>query len=163
MTSLLVGRSDYENYGKMLIYRFTKDRTIDGPMMIESRIDQDSTISPQFTLWGQEGSSVLRGNVIVVPIEDTLLYIEPIYIQADNKNAIPEMKRVIVAYNDKIVMEENLDDALKRIFDVTIKDDDIEYTEDSEVLNELLRRYDELKNSMDELEEIINQIIEQYE
>ncbi len=162
MTSLLVGRSDYENYGKMLIYRFTKDRTIDGPMMIESRIDQDSTISPQFTLWGQEGSSVLRGNVIVVPIEDTLLYIEPIYIQADNKNAIPEMKRVIVAYNDKIVMEENLDDALKRVFDVIIEEE-IEYTEDSEVLNELLRRYDELKNSMDELEEIINQIIKQYE
>ncbi len=130
--------------------------------MIESRIDQDSTISPQFTLWGQEGSSVLRGNVIVVPIEDTLLYIEPIYIQADNKNAIPEMKRVIVAYNNKIVMEENLDDALKKIFDISIEDE-IEYTEESEVLNELLRRYDELKNSMDELEEIIDQIIEQYE
>ncbi|MEA3424219.1 MAG: UPF0182 family protein [Bacillota bacterium] len=162
MTSLLVGRSDYENYGKMLIYRFTKDRTIDGPMMIESRIDQNSTISPQFTLWGQEGSSVLRGNVIVVPIEDTLLYIEPIYIQADNKNAIPEMKRVIVAYNDKIVMEENLDDALKKLFNVIIEEK-IEYTEDSEVLNELLKRYDELEKNMDQLEEIINQIIEQYE
>ncbi|MBN2260801.1 MAG: UPF0182 family protein [Clostridiales bacterium] len=163
MASLLVGRSDYENYGKLLIYRLPKDKTIDGPMMIESRIDQDSTISPQFTLWGQEGSSVLRGNVIVVPIDGSLLYVEPIYIQADNKNSIPEMKRVIIAYENKIVMENNLEDALKVLFNQSIEENQVEYNTDNTVLNELLRRYNELKNYVDELETIINELIDQYE
>jgi hypothetical protein len=159
MTSLLVGRSDYENYGKMLIYRFPKDKTIDGPMMIESRIDQDSTISPQFTLWGQEGSSVLRGNVIVVPIGNSLLYVEPIYLQADNKNSIPEMKRVIVAFNSRIVMEDNLETALRTLFN----QGDLptfEPTDDNTQLNELKTRFNELKRYVDELETIINELIE---
>lgn len=158
MTALLVGRSDYENYGKMLIYRFPKDKTIEGPMMIESRIDQDSTISPQFTLWGQEGSSVLRGNVIVVPIGDSLLYVEPIYLQADNENSIPEMKRVIVAYNNKIVMENNLEDSLKSLFNQA-DDPAFEATEDNSTLNELLTRFNELQRYVDELESIINDLI----
>lgn len=159
MTSLLVGRSDGEEYGKMLIYRFPKDKTIEGPMMIESRIDQDSTISPQFTLWGQEGSSVLRGNVIVVPIGDSLLYVEPIYLQADNENSIPEMKRVIVAYNNRIVMENNLDDALRTLFNQA----DLPTftpTEDNSQLDELRTRFNELKRYVDELETIINELIE---
>ena len=159
MTSLLVGRSDYENYGKMLIYRFPKDKTIDGPMMIESRIDQDSTISPQFTLWGQEGSSVLRGNVIVVPIVESLLYVEPIYLQADNQNSIPEMKRVIVAYNNKIVMEDNLETALRTLFNQS-ELPTFTPTEDNSQLDELRTRFNELKRYVDELEVIINELIE---
>lgn len=116
MTALFVARNDGDNYGKIFIYKFPKTKTISGPMMIESRIDQDSKISPQLTLWGQKGSSVLRGNVLVVPIENSLLYVEPIYLQADNENSLPEVKMVIVAYEDNIVMEETLDKALSKIF-----------------------------------------------
>ncbi|KGG79511.1 hypothetical protein Y919_11585 [Caloranaerobacter azorensis H53214] len=116
MTALFVARNDGENYGKLFIYKFPKSKTVDGLMMIESRIDQDSNISPQLTLWSQKGSIVLRGNLLVIPIEKSLLYVEPIYLQADNENSLPEVKRVIVAYKNKIVMEETLDKALTKIF-----------------------------------------------
>jgi hypothetical protein len=117
MTAMLVGGNDLDNYGKLFVYKFPKGQNIPGTNMFEARIDQDSDISPQLTLWSQEGSSVLRGNVIIIPIEDSLLYVEPIYIQASNgTNSLPEMKQVIVGYGDQIVMETNLSDALDRIF-----------------------------------------------
>lgn len=77
--------------------------------MVESRIDQNATISLQLTLWSQEGSNVLRGNLLVIPIENFLLYIEPIYLRADNENSLLEMKQVIVTFKDRIVMERSLD------------------------------------------------------
>ncbi|WP_352420901.1 UPF0182 family protein [Proteiniborus sp.] len=123
MISLLVGRNDGDNYGELIIYKFPKSETIDGPMLIESRIDQDSEISPQLTLWSQRGSNVLRGNLLIIPIEDSLLYVEPVYLQADNENSLPEMKRVIVAYKNKIVMEETLDLALSKIFGELTKEE----------------------------------------
>lgn len=116
MTSLFVARNDGDEYGKLYIYNFPKGKTIDGPMMIESRIDQNTDISEQLTLWSQKGSNVLRGNVITVPIENSLLYVEPIYLQADNENSLPEMKRVVVSFKDQIVMERSLDEALEKIF-----------------------------------------------
>jgi len=117
MISMLVGGNDYENYGKLFIYKFPKGENIPGTNMIEARIDQDSEISPQLTLWSQEGSSVLRGNLIIIPIEDSLLYVEPIYLQSSNgTNSLPEMKRVIVGYGDQIVMDTTLDLALDKIF-----------------------------------------------
>lgn len=119
MTALFVARNDGDNYGKLFIYKLPKQKTIEGPMMIETRIDQDSTISPQLTLWGQKGSEVLRGNLLVIPVENSLLYVEPIYLKADNENSLPEVKRVIVAYKDKIVMEETLELALSKIFGET--------------------------------------------
>lgn len=117
MSALLVARNDGEDYGKLYAFQLPKDKTVEGPMMIESKIDQDSVISPQFTLWSQEGSSVLRGNVLIVPIENSLLYVEPIYLKSSNENAIPEVKRVIVAYRDQIVMESTLKAALDKIFE----------------------------------------------
>ncbi|SCZ81225.1 UPF0182 family membrane protein [Acidaminobacter hydrogenoformans] len=168
MTSLLVARNDGENYGKLYVYRFPKDKTIDGPMMIESRIDQDSTISPQFTLWGQEGSNVLRGNVIVVPVNNSLLYIEPIFIQADNVNSLPETKRVIVGYRDKVVMEQTLEMALERIFgpesalpgelpsesdQPSLEGDNLEA-----VLDRVKSVYDELSRSLAEIQRLIQQL-----
>ncbi|MBS4539151.1 UPF0182 family protein [Clostridium sp. D2Q-11] len=116
MSSLFVARNDGEEYGNLYLYRFPKGITVNGPMLVESKIDQDSDISPQLTLWSQEGSNVLRGNILTIPIENSLLYVEPVYIQASNKNNIPEMKRVIVAYKNQIVMEQNLDTALSKIF-----------------------------------------------
>ncbi|MCH4888464.1 UPF0182 family protein [Acidaminobacter sp. JC074] len=162
MTSLFVARNDGDNYGKLYIYKFPKDKTIQGPMMIESRIDQDSTISPQFTLWGQEGSNVLRGNMIVVPVEDSLLYIEPIYLEANNPNSLPEMKRVIVAYNDTIVMEENLDTALRKVFDQSTFTIDIDASELSpevkRLIQELTLLFNDTKSNMEEIESVLNQL-----
>ena len=162
MTSLFVARNDGDNYGKLYIYKFPKDKTIQGPMMIESRIDQDSTISPQFTLWGQEGSAVLRGNLIVVPVGDSILYVEPIYLQADNPNSLPEMKRVIVAYQETIVMEENLDLALRKIFDQTSISIDIDIEglspEIKRLIEELTVLFNNSKDNMEEIESVLNQL-----
>jgi hypothetical protein len=116
MSTMLVGRCDGDQYGELLIYRFPRSENIAGPNMIESRIDQESDISPQLTLWSQEGSSVLRGNIIIIPIKDSLLYIEPIYLRSSGENALPEMQRVIAAYENKIVMERTLESALNAIF-----------------------------------------------
>lgn len=166
MTSLFVARSDGEKYGNLYMYKFPKDKTIQGPLMIESRIDQDSLISPQFTLWGQRGSAVLRGNLIVVPIEDSLIYVEPIYLKADNPKSLPEMKRVIVAYQNKIVMEETLDKALSRIFggdeiekpSETIPVEGEIEQEVQRLLGEINRLFNQNKDNMDEIERLIDQI-----
>lgn len=173
MTSLLVARNDGEHYGKLYVYRFPKDRTIDGPMMIESRVDQDSIISPQFTLWGQEGSNVLRGNVIVVPVNNSLLYVEPIFIQADNVNSLPETKRVIVGYRDKVVMEPTLDLALERIFGAVTEPapepgegpalPELQGESLEAVLNQVRTVYQELTRSLQEMQRLIDQLEKQRE
>ncbi len=115
MVAWMAGRSDPPHYGRLLVYRFPKDRTVFGPMQIEARINQDPAISSQLTLWNQLGSQVIRGNLLVVPLADSLLYIEPLYLQAEG-SALPELKRVIVAYGSQIAMEPTLDGALGRIF-----------------------------------------------
>ncbi|HET7264587.1 MAG TPA: UPF0182 family protein [bacterium] len=115
MVAWMAARSDPPNYGRLLVYRFPKDTTVFGPMQIEARINQDPTISAQLTLWNQMGSQVIRGNLLVVPIGDSLLYIEPLYLQAQG-SALPELKRVIVAYGAQIAMEPTLDGAVARIF-----------------------------------------------
>lgn len=131
MTSLLVARNDGDDYGRLLIYKFPKGKTIQGPMMIESRIDQNTDISEQLTLWSQEGSTVLRGNVIIVPVENSLLYVEPIYLEADNENSFPEVKRVVVAFKDKMIMERSLEEALAKIFGET--DEGVEESPEEDV------------------------------
>ena len=115
MVAWMAGRSDMPHYGRLLVYRFPKDRTVFGPMQIEARINQDPVISSQLTLWNQQGSQVIRGNLLVVPVADALLYIEPLYLQAAG-SALPELKRVIVAYGTRIAMEPTLEAALARIF-----------------------------------------------
>jgi uncharacterized membrane protein (UPF0182 family) len=115
MVAWMAGRSDLPNYGRLLVYRFPKDRTVFGPMQIEARINQDPVISSQLTLWNQQGSHVIRGNLLVVPVADALLYIEPLYLQASGSE-IPELKLVIVAYGSRIAMEPTLEAALARIF-----------------------------------------------
>ncbi len=159
MTSLLVARNDGTHYGEVFLYRFPKDKTIQGPIMIESRIDQDSVISPQFTLWGQQGSTVLRGNVIVVPIENSLLYIEPIYIQSDNENSLPEMKRVIISYDDQLVMEQTLQAGLNKLFGKDVPLDTLEQTL-RELLNKINEKFDMTQESLSELELLIQELEE---
>ncbi|MEM9804278.1 MAG: UPF0182 family protein [Cyanobacteria bacterium P01_D01_bin.56] len=120
MVAWMAARCDGVNYGKLLVYEFSRQALLYGPRQIDSRIDQDTEISQQLTLWNQEGSEVFRGDLLVIPIEQSLLYVEPVYLQArgqnDNSNAIPELKRVILAYKDSIIMEQTLEDGLTKLF-----------------------------------------------
>ncbi len=115
MIAWMCARMDGDNYGNMLVYSFPKQETIYGPEQIESRINQNTQIAQQLSLWDQRGSRVYRGNLLVIPINNSILYVEPLYLQADNSR-LPELKRVIVAYGNTTVMEESLDRALLRIF-----------------------------------------------
>lgn len=122
MIAMLVGRNDKENYGELVIYEFPKTKTIPGPNMIETKIDQDTVISSQLTLWGQVGSTVLRGNVLVIPLEQSLLYIEPIYLKSDTQSNFPEMKMVVVSFGDRIIMEPTLSQAIDKLFGVKVEE-----------------------------------------
>ncbi|MEI3599202.1 MULTISPECIES: UPF0182 family membrane protein [unclassified Oceanobacillus] len=111
-------RNDGEHYGELFVYTFPKQRNIYGPQQIENRINQDSTISQQLNLWSQGGSEVIRGNLIAIPIEDTIMYVEPIYIESSNETSLPEVKQIIVAYEDHIVMETTLERAMESLFEL---------------------------------------------
>ena len=115
LAAWMVARSDGENYGKLAVFQFPKQTVIFGPKQIAARISQDQAIAPQITLWNQQGSEVIQGTLLVIPIEESLVYIRPLYLKAAG-GSIPELKRVIVAYQNQIVMEETLDAALERIF-----------------------------------------------
>lgn len=107
----LAARSDGDNYGKLLLFRFPSGELIPGPAQVEARIDQDTTISEQLTLWDQAGSEVIRGNLLMIPIGSSSLYVEPIYLQAENVR-FPELKRVVVANGNSIAMEPTLAQAI---------------------------------------------------
>jgi uncharacterized membrane protein (UPF0182 family) len=116
MIALLAARNDGENYGELVLYEFPKTKVVSGPNMIETKIDQDTSISSQLTLWSQMGSDVLRGNTVVIPLEESLIYVEPIYLKSDTDSNFPEMKMVVVSHGEKIVMEPTLDAAIEKLF-----------------------------------------------
>jgi hypothetical protein len=111
----LAGRSDGRHYGKLLLYQFPKQELVYGPGQIEARINQDPLISQQISLWDRQGSRVIQGNLLVIPIERSLLYVEPLYLEAE-QNSLPTLARVIVAYENSIAMAETLEQALDAIF-----------------------------------------------
>ena len=115
LASWMVARSDGEHYGRMRVFRFPKQKLVFGPRQIIARINQDQTISPQITLWDQQGSEVLQGTLLIIPIEESLLYVRPLYLRSAG-GRIPELKRVIVAHQNQIVMEATLEEALARLF-----------------------------------------------
>ena len=117
MVAWMAGRSDGTDYGKLLLYEFPKQQLVYGPSQIEARINQTPKISEQLTLWSQQGSEVVRGDLLVLPIEQSLLYVEPVYLQAE-KGKLPELKRVIVAYGNQVIMSETLEESLATIFGV---------------------------------------------
>jgi uncharacterized protein len=142
MIAWLAARSDIPNYGDLLVYKLPKDKLAFGPMQVEARVDQQTEISRELTLWGQKGSRVIRGNLMAIPIEKSFLYVEPVYLQASQESepevqtsgrmarpplgrparptrsiALPELKRVIVAYGNEVVMREDLASALAAIFE----------------------------------------------
>jgi len=115
LSAWMVARSDGDDYGKLVVYRFPKDRLVYGPKQIVARFNQDTEISRQISLWDQRGSQVIQGTLLVIPIENSLIYVQPLYLRAET-GKIPELKRVIVAYENRIAMEETLDAALSKIF-----------------------------------------------
>jgi uncharacterized protein len=115
LASWMVARADGENYGKLVVYRFPKQKLVFGPKQIEARINQDPEISRQLSLWNQRGSKVEFGQLMVIPIEESLLYVQPLYLRAES-GKIPELQRVIAAVDNRIAMEETLDASLGRIF-----------------------------------------------
>ena len=115
MAAWLCARCDSSNYGQLLEYSLSKDKLIYGPLQIDARINQKPDISSELTLWGQMGSSVIRGNLLVIPIEHSFLYVEPVYLQSE-QSKMPELKRVIVALGSQLQMRDNLDDALRAVF-----------------------------------------------
>ncbi|HBC30563.1 MAG TPA: UPF0182 family protein [Clostridiales bacterium] len=178
MIALLAARNDGESYGELVLYEFPKTKVIAGPNMIETKIDQDTNISSQLTLWSQMGSDVLRGNTVVIPIEESLLYVEPIYLKSDTDSNFPEMKMVVVSYGDKILMEPTLDTAIERLFGISEQkperpqEPDTEY--DDTNINDLINKANEIFNDankasqngnwaeygrkIDELERTLNQL-----
>jgi len=115
MIGWMAGRCDGEHYGKLLVYNFPKSRLIDGPLQIEARIDQNAQLSGQFTLWNQQGSRVLRGHLLVIPIGRSLLYVEPVYLQAQ-QSPMPELRLVVLATQEKLGYGQTFEEAMNRLF-----------------------------------------------
>ena len=115
LAAWLVARSDGEHYGRLGVFEFPKQKLVFGPRQVVARIAQDQVISPQITLWNQQGSQVIWGTLMVIPIEESLIYVRPLYLRAQG-GRIPELTRVIVAYENRIVMEETLEEGLARLF-----------------------------------------------
>jgi uncharacterized protein len=115
LAAWMVARMDGDNYGKLSVYRFPKQSLVYGPKQIANRINQDTEISRQITLWDQRGSQVIRGELLVIPIEESLIYVQPVYLRAEGGN-IPELKRVVVAHENRVVMGETLEEGLNALF-----------------------------------------------
>jgi uncharacterized membrane protein (UPF0182 family) len=115
LAAWMVARNDGDVYGKLRVYRVSRQSLVYGPQQIENRINQDTEISRQISLWDQRGSKVIRGDLLVIPIEESLLYVQPLYLQAEG-GRIPELKRVVVAYQNRVVMQETLEGALAELF-----------------------------------------------
>jgi hypothetical protein len=118
MSSFLVAKSGPDDYGQLIDYELPRDRLVDGPGQVGVRINQDPEISPEFTLLGQEGSVVIQGSMLVVPIDESVLYVQPIYLQGEDRgSALPEFKKVVVVFDDRIVMRDSLDAAMSAVFE----------------------------------------------
>ena len=128
MIGWMAGRCDGDNYGKLLVYNFPKSRLIDGPLQIEARIDQNAQLSGQFTLWNQQGSHVVRGHLLVIPIGRSLLYVEPVYLKAES-SPMPELRLVVLAIQDRIGYGKSFDEAMTNLFGEAPKPASKEQTE----------------------------------
>ena len=120
LAAWMVARSDGDDYGQLVVYRFPRQSLVFGPTQILNRINQDTEISRQVSLWDQRGSEVIRGNLLVIPIEESLIFVQALYLRAEG-GRIPELKRVVVAYQNQVVMEETLDRGLTRLFGGSIQ------------------------------------------
>ncbi len=174
----IAGMCDPGNYGRFLAYKFPKEKRVLGPQQVETKIDQDRYLSGQLTLWDQRGSKVIRGNVLAIPVCGTLLYVEPIYLQAETA-AYPELRLVAVMHNDNLSYAESFDQALKGLFeksarglpaeeemapgvsvDQLIKDAGAAFDDYLRLQGE--RRFDEAAQALKRLEDILDRLSEDY-
>lgn len=156
MISWLAARSDFPDYGKMLFYELPKDKLTYGPNQVGAMIDQSTTISQQLTLWDQKGSGVIRGKLVVIPIENSFLYVVPLYLRAEGTN-FPQLKRVIAATGDKVVMEPTLDEAINALFGSTaIQQTGTQAPVSSAELNQLRAQAAEAQKAIDLLTRLLN-------
>jgi hypothetical protein len=121
MIALLVARMDPPQYGRIIAYTFPKQKLVFGPRNIQARINQDPVISQQISLWNQQGSRVITGNLLAIPIEQSLVYVQPLYLAATEQGALPELRRVVVAHGNQIAMEPTLEAALSRVFGARVR------------------------------------------
>lgn len=182
MVGFLMTRTEGEHYGEMVLYRMPKNTTVYGSMQIENRIDNDPEISREMTLWNSGGSTVIRGNLLVVPFKNSILYVEPVYITTQNSSSLPELKRIIVAYKDSIAMEATLEESLAKVIGIEgvpsgeVTEEEIispeapVVTETSEKIKKVIESYDKFRQaskdndwekmgeSLSELDKYIEQI-----
>ncbi|MEK9135288.1 MAG: UPF0182 family protein [Patescibacteria group bacterium] len=158
LSAWMVARNDGESYGKLLVYRFPKDKLVFGPKQIIGRINQHPEISQQISLWSQGGSQVIQGPLLVIPIEESLLYVRPLYLKAET-GKIPELKRVVVAYENKIAMEETLEEGLSKIFGIGVAEkpqgNTVKY--DEERIRRAAAAYEEALEAIRRLGDILKQ------
>ncbi len=117
MIAWLAARSDPPSYGRLIVYNFPKQKLVYGPRQIDARIDQDPVISQQLSLWNQRGSTVIRGSLLAIPLDQSLIYVQPLYLAAAEQGALPELRRIIVAHGNQIAMEPSLEQSLARVFE----------------------------------------------
>ena len=115
LAAWMAARMDGPNYGRLVVYRFPKQSLVYGPKQIVNRINQETNISQQITLWDQKGSQVIRGELLVIPIKEALVYVQPLYLRAEG-GKIPELKRVVVAHENRVAMGETLEEGLSLLF-----------------------------------------------
>ncbi len=116
MSAMFLARMDSGSYGKMLVYTFPAQKTVYSPYLFKQNINQDTNISAELALWNKEGSQVIFGDTIILPVRSSLLYIEPLYLRASGENSIPEVKKIIVSYADRIILADSIDSALEQLF-----------------------------------------------
>lgn len=124
MIGWIAGMCDPENYGEFIAYQFPKEKRVLGPQQVETKIDQNSFLSSQLSLWNQRGSNVIRGNVLAIPVEETIVYVEPIYLQSETA-AYPELRLVVVMHNDNLSYAETFEEALQGLFGESVAEADI--------------------------------------
>src|SRR5207302_9781309 len=115
LAAWVAARMDGPHYGQLVVYRFPKQSLVYGPKQISNRINQETSISQQITLWDQKGSRVIRGELLVIPIRESLIYVQPLYLRAEG-GTIPELKRVVVAHENRVAMGETLEEGLSMLF-----------------------------------------------
>jgi uncharacterized membrane protein (UPF0182 family) len=116
MIAIMAARADAPHYGRLIAYTFPKQKLVYGPRNIDARINQDPVISQQISLWNQQGNRVLKGSLLAIPIDESVIYVLPLYLAAEQGGALPELRRVVVAYGNQIAMEPSLELSLQRIF-----------------------------------------------
>ncbi len=145
--------SNYSSYGDMVVYKFPEGSPVNGTLQIENLISSDPAISEQITLWDQGDSNVMKGNLLVIPIENSIIYVEPLYITSGASSSIPQVKRIIVAYGDKVVMESTLDEAFLKLFGEELNPsgdtEELVYQEGNPDIDKIRSLFNDVKKSME--------------